>query len=139
MAPESLPVEEMPPVTTAPAEEQPAQAAPPPAQPPIKKPFTVPWKPIAIGFVALIALMIAGSLLSRGGTSGGNGTTQTPQGATTYPTPTTVQRLSQIATDSAFLQFREEVASFSAIVTTFTLQDGSLVPPILDTETQIGQ
>lgn len=53
---------------------------------------------------------------------------------TTLLSPTPPPNLSRLSTTSAFLSYTEEVASFSAILSAFSLQDATLVPPILDIE-----
>lgn len=53
---------------------------------------------------------------------------------TAMPTPVPPQTVSRIATTSAFAAFHDEVASLSAIIKEFTLQDASLVPPVFDVE-----
>lgn|GEM_PF-677768 len=53
---------------------------------------------------------------------------------TVLPSPTPQPNLSRISTTSAFMSFSQDIASFSAILNTFALQDPSLVPPILDIE-----
>lgn len=53
---------------------------------------------------------------------------------TIIPTPTPPPNLSRISTTSAFISYSEEVASFSAILNGFTLQDSTLTPPVLDVE-----
>lgn len=51
---------------------------------------------------------------------------------TAPPTPTPTPNVSRIATTSAFAAYSEEIASFSATLNSFTLQDSTLAPPILD-------
>ncbi|HLD24381.1 MAG TPA: hypothetical protein VJB96_00475 [Patescibacteria group bacterium] len=51
---------------------------------------------------------------------------------TEMPTPTPTPNVSRIATTSAFAAYSAEIASFSATVNSFTLQDSTLAPPILD-------
>ena len=46
-------------------------------------------------------------------------------------TPTPIQPLSLVATQSAFLQFASSVASLSAAVSDSTIQDQTLAPPVL--------
>lgn len=53
---------------------------------------------------------------------------------TEVPTPTPTPNVSRIATTSAFRSFSEEVASFSATLNSFTIQDSTLAPPLLDLE-----
>lgn len=53
---------------------------------------------------------------------------------TTLPSPTPPPNLSRLSTTSAFMRYSDEVASFSAILNAFRLQDATLVPPILDIE-----
>lgn len=47
-------------------------------------------------------------------------------------TPTPTPNVSNIATTSAFAAYSQEIASFSATINTFSLQDSTLAPPILD-------
>lgn len=47
-------------------------------------------------------------------------------------TPTPIQPLSAIATQSAFLQFASSVASLSAAVSDSTIKDQTLAPPVLN-------
>lgn len=56
---------------------------------------------------------------------------------TEVPSPTPQANLSRISTTSAFLSYSEDVASFSAILNAFALQDATLVPPILDIELEL--
>lgn len=49
-------------------------------------------------------------------------------------TPTPVKQLTTIASTSAFMVFSEHVASLSAMVNEFSLQDGLLTPPLFDVE-----
>ena len=53
---------------------------------------------------------------------------------TAIPTPTPPPNISRLASTSAFIAFSEEIASFSAVLDTFTLQDSTLAPPIMDTD-----
>jgi hypothetical protein len=46
-------------------------------------------------------------------------------------TPSPIQTLSPLATESAFLQFASSVASLSAAVSGNTIQDQALDPPVL--------
>lgn len=55
----------------------------------------------------------------------------TPSPAPAIATPTPIQPLSNIATQSAFLQFASAVASLSAAVSDSTIQDQTLAPPVL--------
>lgn len=52
-------------------------------------------------------------------------------------TPTPLRKPSFIASSSAFMQFTDEVASFSARINSFTMQDATLTPPIFDTAIEI--
>ncbi|MEK7532813.1 MAG: hypothetical protein AAB542_00060 [Patescibacteria group bacterium] len=56
---------------------------------------------------------------------------------TAVPSPTPPPNLSRISTTSAFRSYSEDVASFSAILNAFALQDATLVPPILDIELEL--
>lgn len=47
-------------------------------------------------------------------------------------TPTPPQKLSAIASTSAFAAFQDSVASYSSKITSFTMQDGTLTPPIFE-------
>lgn len=46
-------------------------------------------------------------------------------------TPTPIRPLSELATQSAFLEFASSVASLSTAVTNSTMQDQTLAPPVL--------
>jgi hypothetical protein len=48
------------------------------------------------------------------------------------PTPTPNLKLAPIATSSAFETFAQGIASLSAQINGFSLQDGALTPPALD-------
>lgn len=50
---------------------------------------------------------------------------------TITPTPTPVRRLSQLATQSAFLLLDTNVASLSSAISGYSVQDPSLSPPVL--------
>lgn len=43
-------------------------------------------------------------------------------------------RMSGIASTGAFLEFSGEIASLSAILNTFVLQDATLAPPVFETD-----
>jgi len=67
---------------------------------------------------------------------------ETPQPTPTpsiVVTPTPPQNLSRIASTSAFLEFGGEVASLSAVLNAFVLQDATLAPPILETDIEFAQ
>ena len=105
-----------------------ASAVPVPT--PAKK---IPVKIFGIGAIVLIVLSLAAFLLNNRnpGTKEPEQVTAQP---TLLPTATPVQQVSAIATSSAFMTFTESVASLSATVNAFSLQDGSLAPPTLDLE-----
>lgn len=137
-------------------EQQPPQAAPiippPAATPPVAAPVAAalsatPTPPpvatskpprnnklyILIGGVLCLAILITGVLYAR---STVPTTEEVPVAVTptVLPTPTPPPNLSRIASTSAFGAFVQEIASFSATLESFTLQDSTLAPPILDLE-----
>lgn len=116
--------------TTAPVETQPVATPPPPPTPPIKTPN---MKYVAVGGCVVIFLVLIFYMLNR---RNSNETTPVPVATTPTPlaTATPVQQVSAIATTSAFITFAENVASLSATVNAFSLQDGALSPPTLDLE-----
>lgn len=88
---------------------------------------------IVIGAVLCTAILVFGFLYARSTAPA----TEAPPAAvrpTEVPTPTPPPNVSRIATTSAFMVFKEEIASFSATLNAFTLQDSTLAPPILDLE-----
>lgn len=56
---------------------------------------------------------------------------------TVMPTPTPPPNISRIASTSAFAAYAQEIASFSAVLDAFTLQDSTLAPPIMDTDLEL--
>lgn len=50
---------------------------------------------------------------------------------TLTPTPTPIRRLSEVATQSAFLSLDSNVASLSTAISEYSVQDPSLSPPVL--------
>lgn len=122
------------PVTTAPDPLTPPISAPVATMPPpaAKPPRNTSSIIIAI-LSGIIVLGIIGFIFMQ--YSAGKETTQVAEPTpTAFPTPTPVLQLSQIATTSAFITFTEHVASLSAQINGFSLQDGALNPPALDTE-----
>lgn len=142
------------PSTPLPTEQQPRMAPPMASEPavavqdPLTPPITAPVSPpppapntqprnmssIIIAILSgIIVLGIVGFIFMQ--YNAGRQTTQVAEPTpTVFPTPTPVLQLSQIATTSAFLSFTEHVASLSAQINGFSLQDGALNPPALDTE-----
>lgn len=121
----------------------------PPASDPLTPPISAPVTPqqppvpahrapntstIIIAILSsIIVLGIVGFIFMQ--YNAGRQTTQVAEPTpTAFPTPTPVLALSQIATTSAFMSFTERVASLSAQINGFSLQDGALNPPALDTE-----
>lgn len=130
-----------PPIVPSPAPSQPAPA--PVAQPSLSSLATPPATPpkaksvnplyLVIGAVLCVGIVVFGILYARSTTP----TTSAPPVAVTpteIPTPTPPPNVSQIATTTAFIAFKEEIASFSATLNTFSLLDSTLAPPILDLE-----
>lgn len=137
------------PVTLAEAAAQPAASAPmPPITPPppvtpgiappptgkTPKPAASSGKTVMIvaGLLA-VGILISGFLYLRS-TTPPKEEAVVPATPTIVPTPTQQPNLSRISTTSAFMRYSEEVASFSAVLNAFSLQDSTLVPPILDIE-----
>ena len=87
-----------------------------------------PWVYIA----AIIAIFLIGSLIVAGTKS----TTPTPlvltPTPTTIPTPTPQRTPSAIASQSAFQLLDASVQSLANDLSTLTIQDPSLSPPVLD-------
>lgn len=107
------------------------QAATPPQT---SKPPFVPKKTILIIIGIIVAMcIVVGILYTRltANQSDGNAPTPIP---TTVVTPTPVQSLSAISTTSAFMEYHNAVASFSATLTSFDMQDRGLTPPMLELE-----
>lgn len=87
--------------------------------------------PIIIAAVVATAIIVSGIFfgLSR----------MKPQVAQTLPTPTTgpvatptpVRQPSALATQSAFINFQGAIATLSAAIATYNVQDPSLTPPTL--------
>lgn len=128
------------PEPAAPPPPAPVAAPPPPSAPvPQKKPALQLKDPkVIIGIVLGVGILLFGFLYVR--------STMQPAEVpvaqvtpTINPTPTPPLNLSGIASTSAFLKYSEDVASFSAILNAFNLQDATLAPPILDTEIDLSE
>jgi hypothetical protein len=87
---------------------------------------------IIIGIFVFMCVVV-GILYTRLTANQSDGNTPTPT-ATVVVTPTPLQRLSAISSTSAFMTYHEAVASFSATLTSFDMQDGGLTPPQLELE-----
>lgn len=127
------------PITPPPAAETPVMAPPAPIAPAGAAPAP-PSKPphnnrtyILIGTLLCLAILIAGVLYARSSVPVKE---EAPVAVTptALPTPTPPPNLSRMATTSAFAAYSQEIASFSATLDSFTLQDSTLAPPILDLE-----
>lgn len=128
-----VPTSPAPSVPVAPMEGSVASAATtPPASPP-KKPGLPKNTILLIGGILLLSLVVFSFLFLQS-----NQTQQSAEPEEIVPTevltPTPLPNLSRISTTSAFRAFREEVASFSAVLNTFTLQDPAFTPPVFETE-----
>lgn len=112
----------------------------PPTTPPAatNKGFDIRNNKLLMGIAGVIALgiLIFGFLYVR---SAAPANVEAPVAITPtqIPTPTPQPNLSRISTTSAFLSYVDEVASFSGIINSFSLQDATLVPPILDIELEL--
>lgn len=135
LQPQATPVTS-PPVATPPVAE-PVATVTPSAPPPLPMAASKPPRNnslyILIGGVLCLAILITGVLYAR---SVAPATQEVPVATTptVLPTPTPPPNLSRIASTSAFGAFVQEIASFSATLESFTLQDSTLAPPILDLE-----
>ncbi len=127
------------PEPAAPPTPAPMVTPPPPAPAPQKKPALQLKDPrVIIAIVLGAGILLFGFLYVR--------STMQPAEApapqvtpTVQPTPTPPLHLSGIASTSAFFKYSEDVASFSAILNAFNLQDATLAPPILDTEIDLSE
>lgn len=104
------------------------------ATPDAPAPTAPPGKPrmmryAMVGIVLILVVGIAALYKKTQITSVAPEVKTTP---TSVPTSTPSRHLSAIATTSAFRAFSENVASLSATINAFTLQDGSFTPPALD-------
>lgn len=111
----------------------------PPSPAPAAVPPPAPGKPkmnsthLVIAGVLCLGILITSMLYLR--TSAKPAPVQTISVTPTMsPTPTPPPHISKIATTSAFAAYSQEVASFSATLDSFTLQDSSLTPPLMDTD-----
>ncbi len=103
----------------------------PPTAPPKAKKGNVLY--IVVGAILFVGIAVFGLLYAQSAAP----TTSAPPVAVTptqIPTPTPPPNVSRIATTTAFMAFKEEIASFSATLNSFSLQDSTLAPPILDLE-----
>lgn len=120
------------PVTPSPVVQQPP-AAPPaaPAVPPTKQKMNTMY--LIIAGILCVGILITSMLYLRTTTKP---TQVQPVSATPTisPTPTPPPNISKIATTSAFAAYSQEIASFSATLDSFTLQDSSLTPPLMATD-----
>ncbi len=142
---ENIPSTPLPqqPIRQAPAPAEPSVVVQDPLTPPISAPTSPPQTPIGprrntssiiIAILSVIIVLgIIGFIFMQ--YNAGKQTTQVAEPTpTAFPTPTPVLQLSLIATTSAFITFTEHVASLSAQINGFSLQDGALNPPAFDTE-----
>lgn len=130
-------IEEIPPaqvaVPTPEPQTNPAVVPVSPGIPPAPKGISQKKLFMIIGAVLGIAILISGFFYLQS-------TRQPPAEPepiiepTQTPTPTPIPNLSRIATTSAFAAFSAEIASFSATLDSFSLQDSTLAPPSLDLE-----
>lgn len=116
-----------PPVSQTPLISTPAQT------PPQQKPQQMNKLFLIIGTLLCLGVVVVGLLYARSITPAKE-EAQVEVTPTVIPTPTPPPNISRIATTSAFAAFSQEIASFSAILESFTLQDSTLAPPILDLE-----
>ncbi len=118
----------------------PVPPPPPPVVPMVQPPQSAPAQStrsnrmvLIVAAVLALGILIFGFLYLKSSTQPKEAP-MTPIIPTTVPSPTPQPNLSRISTTSAFMGYSEEVASFSAILNAFSLQDGTLIPPILDIE-----
>ena len=127
------------PEPAAPPTPAPVVAPPPSAPTPQKKPTLQLKDPkVIIAIVLGVGILLFGFFYVRS-TMQPDETPVAQVTPTINPTPTPALNLSGIASTSAFLKFSEDVASFSAILNAFNLQDATLTPPILDTEIDLSE
>lgn len=93
------------------------------------------WNKVYLGAGGIALLMLTGVVYLLASRSA---SPEAPDQPAAQPTPlataTPVQQVSAISTSSAFLTFTENIASLSAKVNAFSIQDGALTPPALDLE-----
>lgn len=114
--------------------EDPPVTQPQPISPPQETAFAQKTRPrYLIPAASIAVLLVIGGYLIFARETG----EQAPPSAVvpiTVPSPTPTPNVSRIATTAAFAAFREEVASFSATIRVFNLEDSTLAPPMLDLE-----
>lgn len=109
---------------------QPPMGTPPMYHPP---PFIDQYKvPLTIGgiilIISLMTIVVAGMTKPKAPLA-------RPIAATTpTPTPTPVREFSAVASQSAFLDFTQEVASLSSSIQNLNVYDSALAPPVLNLE-----
>lgn len=99
-------------------------------------PTAPPGKPgmVRYAMVGIALLLVLGIVVLFKKTQTTSVTPEVKTTPTSVPTSTPSQHVSAIATTSAFRAFSENVASLSATINAFTLQDGAFTPPALDLE-----
>lgn len=113
----------------------PPVVTPPPANMPQQQPVSPPssaFPPqvIVIG-IAAVVFIILGVIGLTAFKPQKIVVTPTPTPSTPIATPTPARTLSPLATQSAFLLFEQSVASLSAGIAAYNVQDQSLTPPVL--------
>lgn len=115
------------------------QDAPASASQGVLPPTTWLSKPIAIaGIVLGLAILLTAVLYATS-------TTKDPVSQIPDPTPlalatpTPMRKFTQIASTSAFISFQASVASLSADINGFILQDSTLTPPVIDGDLGLSQ
>lgn len=103
---------------------------------PLKRKFPILYIAIAVFFV--LGISVSSLLFIQ--TANTKNETPLPTGSPTvtlFPSPPS--NLSSIASTSAFATFTQEIASFSSILDSFTIQDSTLTPPLMDTDLELSE
>lgn len=122
-----------PAVTAEPVPQTPPVPAPTQEHTPPNTPAKINKRYLIIGILLLLGVIVFGVLYAGSITPAKEEVPATATPAVIL-TPTPPPNISRIATTSAFTAFSQEIASFSAMLESFTFQDSTLAPPILDLE-----
>lgn len=109
----------------------PVASTPPPTPLPQTQPKQPDNKLRIIGALLFLGIIVSGFLYVKSSRRPAE-EVLVPPTPTVTPSPTPPPKVSRIATTAAFASFSEEIASLSGVISSFTLQDSTLAPPIMD-------